>query len=119
MMTIKKRQVKSIKDLCKSNEWIEKLEKSTKYVTTEHQSFGLMMAEKLGDRKRIPMYIKLAKEEYRPILEMAISFVYDYPKAKNKPALFMWKLKTLRKEREEREKNREQLNNDSQLTITN
>ena len=101
---MKKKAVKSIKDLIGSNEWIEKLEKSTKYVTTEHQNFGLILADKLNDKKRLPMYIRLAKEEYRPILEKALSFVSDYPRAKSKSALFMWKLKELRKERETKEK---------------
>lgn len=101
---MKKKAVKSIKDLIGSNEWIEKLEKSTKYVTTEHQNFGLILADKLNDKKRLPMYIRLAKEEYRPILEKALSFVSDYPKAKSRSALFMWKLKELRKERETKEK---------------
>lgn len=101
---MKKKAVKSIKDLIGSNEWIEKLEKSTKYVTTEHQNFGLILADKLNDKKRLPMYIRLAKEEYRPILEKALSFVSDYPRAKSRSALFMWKLKELRKERETKEK---------------
>lgn len=101
---MKKKAVKSIKDLIGSNEWIEKLEKSTRYVTTEHQNFGLILADKLNDKKRLPMYIRLAKEEYRPILEKALSFVSDYPRAKSRSALFMWKLKELRKERETKEK---------------
>jgi hypothetical protein len=104
-----KRPVKNIKDLMASNAWLDRLDKSTKYVTTEHQTFGLILAQKLNDKRRLPMYIRLAKEEYRPLLEKALSFVSDYPKAKSKSALFMWKLKELRKEREEKEKARENL----------
>lgn len=119
-----KKKVKSFKDLMVSGEWKEKLEKSTKYVTTEHQSFGLMLAQRLGDQKSLPMYIRLAKEEHRPLLERALSFISDYPNAKSKRALFMWKLKELRKERSEREalrdaeKQKEQITNDEpQLSI--
>lgn len=103
----KKHAVRNVKDLLVSNEWLQRLDKSTKYVTTEHQTFGLILADKLGDRKRLPMYIRLAKEEYRPILEKALSFVSDYPNAKSKSALFMWKLKELRKLREEKENAKE------------
>lgn len=65
-----------------------------KYVSREFQTFGVFLAEKLGDMKRKPLYIKYAKEIPRPILEAAYRFVID-SKARNKGALFMWKLKEL------------------------
>jgi len=72
-----------------------------KYVTTEYQVYGLRLAGKLGDKKRATMYIKWAKEKPRTILEMAYSFAIDYPNAKDRSRIFMWKVKELENERKE------------------
>lgn len=66
-----------------------------KYVTTEYQDYGYRLAAKLGDLKHKALYIKLAKEKPRALLETAFSFAIDYPAAKNKGRIFMWKLKDL------------------------
>lgn len=68
-----------------------------KYISREFQTFGLQIAEKLDDYKHRSLYIKLAKTVHRSILERVLSFVVDSD-AKNKGALFMWKLGQLRKE---------------------
>lgn len=68
-----------------------------KYISREFQSFGIHLAEQLDDYKHRSLYIKLAKTVHRSILEKALSFCVD-SKAKNKGALFMWKLKQLRNE---------------------
>lgn len=68
-----------------------------KYVSREFQSFGIHLAEQLDDYKHKSLYIKLAKTVHRSILEKALSFCID-SNAKNKGALFMWKLKELRKD---------------------
>ncbi len=65
-----------------------------KYISREYQSFGVHLAQKLGDERRKSLYIKLAKTLPRPILERAYRFVID-SHAKNKGALFMWKLKEM------------------------
>jgi hypothetical protein len=49
----------------------------------------------LGDEKHKALYIKLAKEVDRAILEKCRSFVID-SNADNKGALFMWKMKELK-----------------------
>lgn len=67
-----------------------------KYVSREFQTFGLKLAEDLDDYKHRSLYIKLAKTVHRAILERALSFAID-SNADNKGALFMWKLKELRK----------------------
>jgi hypothetical protein len=67
-----------------------------KYVSREFQTFGLHLAESLNDYKHRSLYIKLAKTVHRSILEQALSFSID-SNATNKGALFMWKLKELRK----------------------
>ena len=74
-----------------------------KYVSTEYQVYGLRLAGKLGDKKRATMYIKWAKEKPRAILEMAYSFTIDYPHAKDKSKIFMWKVKELENERKNKE----------------
>lgn len=66
-----------------------------KYISREFQSFGVHLAEELGDYKHKSLYIKLAKTEHRSILEKALSFVSD-SNARNKGALFMWKIKELK-----------------------
>lgn len=68
--------------------------KEDKYISREFQSFGVFLAEKLGDMRRKALYIKYSKEIPRPILEQAYRFVID-SQARNKGALFMWKLREL------------------------
>lgn len=68
-----------------------------KYVSREFQTFGLHLAELLDDYKHKSLYIKLAKNTHRSILERALSFAID-SNAKNKGALFMWKLKDIKGE---------------------
>ena len=64
----------------------------------EYQAYGNKLAEDLGDTKHRALYIKLAKEEDRALLERAREFVMGSEKATTKGRLFMWKLTELRKE---------------------
>ncbi len=83
----------------------EKQQKSSaKYVKHEFQDFGLRMATNLNDMKHKSLYIKLAKNEDRVLLQKALSYTMDYPKARNKGSIFMWKLKELKAERKQKEK---------------
>lgn len=68
-----------------------------KYVSREFQAFGVHLAESLDDMKHKSLYIKLAKTMHRSLLEKALSFAIDST-AKNKGALFMWKLQQLKKQ---------------------
>lgn len=68
-----------------------------KYVSREFQSYGVHIAESLNDTKHKSLYIKLAKIMPRILLEKALSFAVD-SNAKNRGALFMWKLQQLKKE---------------------
>lgn len=81
--------MQTIKDILKKFNPIE-----DKYISREFQAFGVHLAEKLQDERRKSLYIKLAKTLPRPVLEMALRFVVD-SNARNKGALFMWKLKEL------------------------
>lgn len=68
-----------------------------KYISREFQSYGIYLAEELSDLKHKALYIKLARDVPRAILEKALSFVkiQDKAKVRSKPKLFMWKLKEL------------------------
>jgi len=66
-----------------------------KYISREFQSYGIHLAEELDDYKHRSLYIKLAKTVHRSILEKVLSFVAD-SNARNKGALFMWKLKEIK-----------------------
>ena len=81
--------MQSIKDILNKFDPFE-----DKYISREFQSFGVHLAEKLGDLRHKSLYIKLAKNVPRPVLEQAYRFVID-ANARNKGALFMWKLKEL------------------------
>ena len=71
-----------------------------KYISREFQDYGYRLAEDLGDLKHKALYIKLAKETPRALLEEARNFVKDAQKVRNRGRLFMWKLKELRREKE-------------------
>jgi hypothetical protein len=75
-----------------------------KYISREFQSFGIYLAEQLNDYKHRSLYIKLAKTVHRSILEKALSFTVD-SRAKNKGALFMWKMGQLKSGDKAKDKN--------------
>jgi len=72
--------------------------KDDKYITREFQQYGYELAEELGDLTHKALYIKLAKETPRALLESARSFVKDAPNVKSPARLFMWKLSELKKQ---------------------
>jgi len=82
--------MQSVKDILKKFDPLR-----DKYVSREFQSYGVHLAQKLQDERRKSLYIKLAKTIHRPILEQALRYVID-SRARNKAALFMWKLKELK-----------------------
>ena len=63
-------------------------------ISYEHQDFGMRLAAELGDHKRKSLYIKMARDKDRAVLEKALYFVKDAA-AHNPAALFMWKVKQL------------------------
>lgn len=82
--------MQSVKDILKKFNPIE-----DKYVSREFQTFAIHLSKKLQDERRKSLYMKLAKTIPRAILEEALRFVID-ANARNKAALFMWKLKELK-----------------------
>lgn len=69
-----------------------------KYISREFQDYGYRLAEELNDLEHKALYIKLAKETPRFLLEKARNFVKDAYQVKNPAKLFMWKLQQLKKE---------------------
>lgn len=68
-----------------------------KNISQEFQMYGVFLAESLDDTKHYSLYIKLAKEQPRGLLEEALNFTKGYYNAKNKAKVFMWKLSELKK----------------------
>jgi hypothetical protein len=89
--------MKSLKQLLDEKKGAEK----NKYVSREYQDYGYRLAMELDDEKHKSLYIKLAKEADRAVLEQAKRFVID-SNANNKGALFMWKMKKLKPEMKEK-----------------
>lgn len=67
-----------------------------KNIAHEFQFYGCFLAESLGDTKHYGLYIKLAKNLPRPMLEEALNFTKGYYGAKSKSRVFMWKLQQLK-----------------------
>jgi len=69
-----------------------------KYVKNEYQSYGLELAKELGDWKNRALYIRMAKNMDRKILEKARYFIKDQTRGtiQTPYKLFMWKIKELR-----------------------
>lgn len=74
-----------------------------KYISQEFQDYAYRLAMELSnpeDRETISLCMRLAKTKPRGLLETARSFISDAP-AKNKVALFLWKIQQLEKEKKE------------------
>lgn len=76
-----------------------KTQKNESRLHYEFQYYGNLLAEKLNDQGHASLYMKLAKEVDRSLLEQALDFVRGSANVKNKAGLFMWKLDDLRKEK--------------------
>jgi len=87
--------MQSLGNLLRGFDWDEK-----KYISREFQDYGYRLAEELDDLKHKSLYIKLAREIPRPLLEKARVFVKDAVGVRNRSRLFMWKLKQLKDEKE-------------------
>ncbi len=77
-----------------------------RYISREFQDYGYKLAEELNDLKHKALYIKLAKELPRVLLEKARNFVKDAYQVRNPAKLFMWKVQELKKEIKNEDKNK-------------
>ena len=73
-----------------------KFKNRPKNLSTEFQTYGVYLAESLQDTKRYSLYIKLAKEVDRKILDEALNYTKGYTAAKSKARVFMWRLSQLK-----------------------
>lgn len=69
-----------------------------RFISREFQAYGIYLTNQLDDPAHKSLYIKLAKETPRHLLEEALSFVKS-ANPRSKAKLFMWKLKQLKKEK--------------------
>ncbi len=70
-----------------------------KYISREWQDYAYRLAVFLDDLTHKSLYMRLAKNTPRPMLEQAKNFVTDAYEVKSKARLFMWKLTQIKKER--------------------
>lgn len=95
----KKTQPQALGDILKKYQ----IEDKGGYITREFQDYAYRLAVELDDLKRVSMYNRLAKNEDRNLLEKARSFVSD-ANARNKSAMFLWKLKQLKTDEKDKKK---------------
>ncbi len=95
-------------------EILESRKAQRKYITKEFQDYGFRLAEGLSDLEHKSLYIKLAKEVDRQLLQKAWDFVKD-SRAKSKGKLFMWKLKKLQEELKSQNSNLKTTSQNSKL----
>ncbi len=86
MMAIKSSKFRSISDILANFSPLQ-----DKYVSREFQKYGYDLAQDLGDLKNRSLYIKLAREEPRAVLEKIKYEVLEGGRG-NKGRLFMWKV---------------------------
>lgn len=75
-----------------------------KYISTPEQLLALRLAHTLDDLEHKNLYLHWSKHLSSALLEEALSFAID-ANARNKGALFAWKLKQLRQSWQEQGKN--------------
>lgn len=69
-------------------------------ISREFQDYAYRLAVELDDTAHTAIYMRLAKNTPRPIIEQARLFVLGANNPTSKARLFMWKLKQLRLEKE-------------------
>jgi len=90
----KKKGLRSVGEFLSSFDWQE-----DRFISREFQKYGYDLAKELNDLEHKALYMKLAKETPRQLLEQARNFVKDAGKVRSRGRLFMWKLSELRKAR--------------------
>lgn len=78
-------------------------EDKQKRISREFQDYAYRLAVALDDTAHTAIYMRMAKNVPREILEKAKSFVVD-SNARSKAKMFMWKVKQLKEEEIEKNK---------------
>jgi len=97
-MNKKQKHFSLISDVLDSYKVVE----DDKYISREFQDYGYELAKELNDLKHTGLYIKLAKNTSRGLMEAARSFVKDANNVKSPGKLYMWKLKQLKDEKKKK-----------------
>lgn len=72
-------------------------EDKQKRISREFQDYAYRLAVALDDVAHTPIYMRMAKNTPREILEKAKSFVID-SNARSKAKMFMWKVRQIKEE---------------------
>ena len=75
--------------------------RAKKAIRYEFQAYAQRLAEDLQEGHKVTLYMKLAKEVDRALLEQAREHVLGSETVRNRGALFMFKLKELRNQKRE------------------
>ena len=70
-----------------------------KYISREFQKYAYDLAKELDDLAHKSLYMRLAKNTPRALLENARNFVKEASSVNSRARLFMWKLSELKKAR--------------------
>jgi len=93
-------KLQSIKDLLNKTDFVDRIVDGKSHITEEFQDFGYRLALRLQDLQHKALYIKLAKDLPRGLLEEVVQFSLDYPiKSGSKARVFMWSLNETCKEK--------------------
>lgn len=68
-----------------------------KYISREWQDYAYRLAVELNDLKNKSLYMRLAKQTERGLLEQARVFVKDANNVRHRGKLFLWALTKLKK----------------------
>lgn len=86
----------STADLLKVHDFVNRISKRAEHISQEYQDYGLRLSHRLNDPMHKALYIKLAKDIPRNVLDEVSQFALDYPEKENngnRGKIFMWKLK--------------------------
>lgn len=70
-----------------------------KYISQEFQDYAYRLAVDLDDLDHKSLYMRLAKNTPRGLLDTARGFALDAPNARSKARIFMWKLRELKQKK--------------------
>lgn len=87
--------IKTAKELLASYNVLESDKK--RHAHHEFQAFAYKLAHDLNDLEHLRIYMRLARNVERSLMERAYSYAYD-ARSDNKGKIFFWKIKELRKE---------------------
>ncbi len=91
----------SAKNLLTQNNLIGNTETNKRKPKNEFQAYAYRLAHDLNDLVHLQIYMKMAKNIDRNLMEQAYSYVLD-SKSNEKGKIFLWKIKKLREEVERR-----------------